>query len=65
MARIKVDLELVTNVRQYADRSLDIECVDPVRGPITVRLRESEARWLFASMADIVRGWHQADGESE
>ncbi|MFF1812414.1 hypothetical protein ACFVXW_25435 [Streptomyces sp. NPDC058251] len=61
MAGIKLDITFVGGIRQYADRSLDIEATDRVRGDIVIRMQETEARWLFASLADIVKPWQEAD----
>jgi hypothetical protein len=61
MAGIKLDITYVGGIRQYADRSLDIEATDRVRGDIILRMQETEARWLFASLSDIVKPWQEAD----
>jgi hypothetical protein len=63
MPGIKLDITHVQGVQEYADRSIDITAVDRVRGPIVIRMQEQEARWLWASMADMVPTWRQADGE--
>jgi hypothetical protein len=61
--QIKMDILEVGAVQQYADRSLDVHVVERVRGPIVLRMQEGEARWLFASLADVVNGWRKADGD--
>lgn len=63
MAQIKLDLTEVHGIRQYADRSIDVEAVDRVRGPIVVRMQEDTARYLWACFADMVPAWRKADGE--
>jgi hypothetical protein len=63
MANIKLDITQVFTVHEYADRSIDVMAVDRVRGPITIRMQETEARWLWASMAGLVPAWREADGE--
>lgn len=61
MPKIKLDILQVGAVQVYADRSLDVAVVDRVRGPVTLRMQEGEARWLFASLADIIRSWQKDD----
>jgi hypothetical protein len=63
MAGIKLDIIRVDGVQEFADRSIDITAVDRVRGPITIRMKEDEARWLWAHFADMVPVWRKADGE--
>jgi len=63
MADIRLDIIEVLNVQQYADRSVDINAVDRVRGPIVIRMKEDPARWLWAQMADMVPEWRKEDGE--
>lgn len=63
MPQIRIDLVEVLNVQQYADRSIDINAVDRVRGPIVIRAQEDAARWLWAQMADMVPKWRQEDDE--
>lgn len=63
MAGIKLDLISVEGVQQYADRSVDISAVDKVRGPITIRMQEDTARWLWANFADMIPEWRKEDGE--
>ncbi|AUG87317.1 hypothetical protein HOS59_gp53 [Streptomyces phage Rowa] len=60
---IKLDIIHVEGVKEYADRSIDITAVDRVRGPIVIRMQETEARWLWASFADMVPQWRTADDE--
>jgi fatty acid/phospholipid biosynthesis enzyme len=61
MPKIKLDILQVGAVQVYADRSLDVAVVDRVRGPVTLRMQEGEARWLFASLADTIRSWQKDD----
>ncbi|MFC9620238.1 hypothetical protein ACFTXM_09640 [Streptomyces sp. NPDC056930] len=63
MADIKLDITHVQGVQKYDDRSIDIVAVDRVRGPIVITMQEQEARWLWASMADMVPEWRKEDGE--
>jgi len=63
MPQIKLDILDVHGVRQYADRSVDVEVTDRVRGRVTLRMQEDTFRWFWAEAADIVRGWRVADGE--
>jgi hypothetical protein len=63
MVGIKLDITHVQGVKEYADRSIDITATDRVRGAIVIRMQETEARWLWASMADLVPTWRKADGE--
>lgn len=59
----KLDIVQVGRVQEYADRSIDIQAVDTVRGDVVLRLTESEARWLFASLADVINPWKVEDGD--
>lgn len=63
MAQIRLDLIQVGGIREYADRSVDIEAVDRVRGPIVIRMQEDEARWFFAQGMDQLTKWRSQDGE--
>lgn len=63
MPQIKFDILSIGNVRFYADRSVDIEAVDRVRGEVVIRMQEDTARWFWASMADKVSAWRREDGE--
>jgi hypothetical protein len=63
MPHIKLDITQVFTVHEHPDRSVEIMAVDRVRGPITISMQETEARWLWASMSGIVPAWRQEDGE--
>ncbi|MEU9560326.1 hypothetical protein [Streptomyces fumanus] len=63
MTGIKLDLVEVHGVQEYADRSIDIQAVDRVRGPIVLRMQEDQARWLWANFGDMVPRWRKEDGE--
>jgi hypothetical protein len=57
----RIYVENVGAIRVYDDRSVDIDAVCQVRGPLKIQMKEDEFRWLFASMADIVRPWQQEE----
>jgi hypothetical protein len=59
--KIKLSLEEVYNVVQYADRTIDIQARDSVRGDIVIRADEQGARWLHANLCDMVKGWNKND----
>jgi len=61
--QIKLDLLEIGAVQVYADRSVDVQAVDRVRGPIVIRMQEDAFRWLWAQTADIVPNWRDEDGE--
>ncbi|MFF4952256.1 hypothetical protein [Streptomyces chattanoogensis] len=63
MPQIKLDILEIGKVTTYADRSIDVDVVDRVRGPVVLRMQESEVRWLFASLADVVRPWQEVEDE--
>lgn len=65
MPQIKLDILQVLTVQPYADRSVDVEVIDRVRGRVILRMQDSEARWLRASLADLHRKFDQDDEMGE
>jgi hypothetical protein len=63
--QIKLDILEITGFEEFADRSVDIQVVDRVRGPVVLRMQEDTARWLFALGTDKLTSWRKADGEDD
>lgn len=59
----KLEITGITGVFEDEDRSVSIIANDPVRGQVTIKLNESDARWLRADLSDKARRWAKVDGE--
>jgi hypothetical protein len=57
----------VSNVHATADdsRVVTVTGDDDLRGPVAITLSESDAAWLWACLAPMVRKWREADGEDD
>lgn len=61
MADIRLYITQVHGVEVFDDRSVNVNAVCEVRGPVKIQMREDEFRWLHAQMTDIIRPWQKEE----
>ena len=65
MANISLTLTEVHSVHEGPDRTVMVLAIDKVRGPLSIHMDESSARWLRVELNPLVQGWKREDGEEE